>query len=66
MTHFLRQYIQKIVLERESLSELVYGIKRGASRALARLIQLLDEQTEALSINGYGISMTTIEEVFLR
>ena len=66
VTRFLQQHIQDVALERESSSELVFGIKRGAARQLTSLITALDEQCSTLAINGYGISMTTIEEVFLK
>ena len=66
VTRFLQQHIQDVALERESSSELVFGIKRGASRQMTRLITALDQQSSALAINGYGLSMTTIEEVFLK
>jgi hypothetical protein len=55
-----------VKLERESSSELVFGIKRGASQYIGPLINALDEKRRDISINSYGLSMTTIEEVFLR
>ncbi|CAF3058558.1 unnamed protein product [Rotaria sp. Silwood2] len=66
VAQFIRQHVQTVVLERETSSELVFGIKRGATQNIGRLIRGLDEQCQQLAINGYGLSMTTIEEVFLR
>jgi ATP-binding cassette subfamily A (ABC1) protein 3 len=66
VTRFIRGYIHDVVLERETSLELIYGIKRGASQYIGRLINALDEQRQDIGINGYGLSMTTIEEVFLR
>ena len=66
VTRFIGEHILEITLERESSSELVYGVKRGMSRELARFIHVLDQQCQHLNINGYDVSMTTIEEVFLR
>ncbi|CAF4744310.1 unnamed protein product [Rotaria sp. Silwood1] len=66
IAQFIRQRVQTAVLERETSSELVFGIKRGATQHIGRLIRSLDEQSQQLPINGYGLSMTTIEEVFLR
>ncbi|CAF1000356.1 unnamed protein product [Rotaria sordida] len=66
VAQFIRQRIQTVVLERETSSELVFGIKRGATQHIGQLIRGLDEQCQQLAINGYGLSMTTIEEVFLR
>ncbi|CAF2638906.1 unnamed protein product [Rotaria sp. Silwood2] len=66
VAQFIQQHVQTVVLERETSSELVFGIKRGATQNIGRLIRGLDEQCQQLAINGYGLSMTTIEEVFLR
>jgi hypothetical protein len=53
-------------LERETSSELVFGIKRGASQYIGPLINALDEKQKQIAIDSYGLSMTTIEEVFLK
>jgi ATP-binding cassette subfamily A (ABC1) protein 3 len=66
ITRFIQGYIHDVVLERETSLELVYGIKRGASQYIGQLINALDEQRQDIAIDGYGLSMTTIEEVFLR
>jgi hypothetical protein len=66
MTQFIREYVDDVVLERETSLELVFGIKRGASKQIGQLINALDEQYQNIAINGYGLSMTTIEEVFLK
>ncbi|CAF4617859.1 unnamed protein product [Rotaria socialis] len=62
----VQQIIQTVDLERETSSELVFGIKRGSTQHIAELIRCLSEQQQQLAINGYGLSMATIEEVFLR
>ncbi|CAF5083046.1 unnamed protein product, partial [Rotaria magnacalcarata] len=61
----VQQIIQTVDLERETSSELVFGIKRGSTQRIAELIRYLYEQRQQLAINGYGLSMATIEEVFL-
>jgi hypothetical protein len=66
ITEFIQGYVGNVVLERESAAELVYGIKRGESKQIERLINGLDQQKVAIGINSYGLSMTTIEDVFLR
>jgi len=66
ITRFLREHVPDVVLQRETLSELVFGIKRGASQQIGRLINALDGHSQDIAINGYGLSMTTIEEIFLR
>jgi hypothetical protein len=44
----------------------VYGIKRGALQNIGKLVNALDKRHQASGINGYGLSMTTIEEIFLK
>ncbi|CAF4304068.1 unnamed protein product [Rotaria sp. Silwood2] len=66
ITQFIQEYVGNVVLERESAAELVYGIKRDESKQIERLINALDENKQTIGINSYGLSMTTIEDVFLR
>jgi len=66
ITEFIQEYVGNVVLERESTVELVYGIKRGESKQIEHLINALDQQKQVIGINSYGLSMTTIEDVFLR
>ncbi len=67
VTQFIQVYVPNVVLERESAVELVYGIKRtGQSKEIEQLINALDQKKETIGINSYGLSMTTIEDVFLR
>ena len=66
ITQFIQSHVGNVALERESAAELVYGIRRGESKQIERLITALDQQKQAIGINSYGLSMTTIEDVFLR
>ena len=66
VTRQIEKYVPDVVLERESAAELVYGIKRGQAKEIERLIDGLDRSKQAMGINSYGLSMTTIEDVFLR
>ncbi|CAF1616813.1 unnamed protein product, partial [Didymodactylos carnosus] len=63
---FVKAHVRKAILERESATELVYGIPRDNSRQISRLVTALEKNIQEIKINGYGISMTTIEEVFLK
>ncbi|CAF4618859.1 unnamed protein product [Rotaria sp. Silwood1] len=65
VTRFIREHVKNAVLERGSASELVYGIKRDESNKIERLINALDQHRQSIGINSYGLSMTTIEDVFL-
>ena len=63
---FLKTYVQQVRLERESVGELIYGIKRGQSKQVEELIINLDRNKIDLGIKSYGLSMATIEDVFLK
>jgi len=45
---------------------MVFGIRRTESKQIGSLIHALDEQSENIGVESYGLSMTTIEEVFLK
>ncbi|UJR36716.1 hypothetical protein I4U23_029432 [Adineta vaga] len=63
---FIQRFIPKIVVERESSSEMVFGIRRSESKQIGQLIHALDEERLNIGVESYGLSMTTIEEVFLK
>lgn len=66
ITAFVQKYIPTVALERESIAEMIFGIKRNDSKHIGRLIHALDEHSKSVGIENYGLSMTTIEEVFLK
>jgi ATP-binding cassette subfamily A (ABC1) protein 3 len=66
VTAFIQRYIPNIVLERESSSEMIFGIRRSESKQIGQLIHALDEQSINIGVESYGLSMATIEEVFLK
>jgi hypothetical protein len=66
ITAFIQKYIPNIVLERESSTEMVFGIRRRESKRIGRLVHALDEESKNIGVETYGLSMTTIEEVFLK
>jgi hypothetical protein len=63
---FVKQYVDRIEVERESVDELIYGIKRGQANQVEALIDMLEQDRTALGIKSYSLSMATIEDVFLR
>ena len=63
---FIKQNVERVELERETAGELIYGIKRGQSKEVEDLIERLEQEKERIGIKSYGLSMTTIEDVFLR
>ena len=62
----IRRHLPNIVMQRESPSELIFGIRRIDSQHVGEVIRALDEHGTEVGVNSYGLSMTTIEEVFLR
>jgi len=44
---------------------MVFGIRRNESKQIGQLVHALDEQSTNVGIESYGLSMATIEEVFL-
>ena len=45
---------------------MIFGIRRSESKQIGQLIHALDEQNVDIGVESYGLSMTTIEEVFLK
>ncbi|CAF1185322.1 unnamed protein product, partial [Didymodactylos carnosus] len=68
VTCYIQQYVNNVILEQESMSELIYGIPRGKENNTFKLIEQLDrkENRENIQIDGFGISMITIEDVFIQ
>ena len=47
-------------------SELSYKLDGRYSKYFQAMLKALEDRVEELDINGYGISQTTLEEVFLK
>lgn len=63
---FAKEFVENIQLERQSVGEMIFGIRRNQSKHVERLIESLDEKKESLGIKSYGLTMTSIEDVFLK
>ncbi|KAM9698218.1 ATP-binding cassette sub-family A member 13 [Dama dama] len=65
-TSLIQTYIPQASLRGSSRGELSYMIPEGADRACFEgLFQALDQNLHQLHLTGYGLSDTTLEEVFL-
>uniref|UniRef100_A0A4W2DCD1 ABC transporter domain-containing protein n=1 Tax=Bos indicus x Bos taurus TaxID=30522 RepID=A0A4W2DCD1_BOBOX len=65
-TSLIQTYLPQASLQSSSQGELSYVIPEGADRACFRgLFQALDQNLHQLCLTGYGLSDTTLEEVFL-
>ncbi|XP_066485290.1 ATP-binding cassette sub-family A member 13 [Tiliqua scincoides] len=67
VTSLVQACIPQAFLKESSGNELTYMIPREADEASFKvLFQTLDENLQHLPVTGYGISDTTLEEVFLK
>ncbi|XP_034521222.1 ATP-binding cassette sub-family A member 13 isoform X2 [Ailuropoda melanoleuca] len=65
-TSLIQTYIPQAFLKASSGRELVYSIPKDADRACFKgLFQALEQNLHSLHVMGFGISDTTLEEVFL-
>ena len=69
ITSFLESHISNVELLRKSARELIFRFPPGSESHFSNLFAELDENEDTrrhLGIGGYGVSNTTLEEVFLR
>jgi ATP-binding cassette, subfamily A (ABC1), member 3 len=66
VTNLLRKYIPDVKKESEVGTELSYLLDDRNVLVFQKMLQELEENSEELNIESYGISLTTLEEVFLK
>ncbi|XP_042540867.1 ATP-binding cassette sub-family A member 13 [Dipodomys spectabilis] len=67
ITSLIQVYVPQAVLKDSSGGELTYTIPEAADKTCFKgLFQALDQNLQQLRLTGYGISDTTLEEVFLK
>ncbi|XP_026509884.1 ATP-binding cassette sub-family A member 13-like [Terrapene carolina triunguis] len=67
VTSLIQFYVPEAFLKENSGSELTIAIPAKADKSSFKgLFQAMDENLERLHVTGYGISDTTLEEVFLK
>ena len=66
LTNILQKYIPNVTMESNIGSELSYVLNEDYCEIFQDLLEDLESNTETCGISGYGISLTTLEEVFLR
>lgn len=66
VTRLLRRYIQEVRVDTDVGSELSYKLDTRNSRFFKAMLKELEEKSPALGVDGYGISLTTLEEVFIK
>ncbi|XP_045142225.1 ATP-binding cassette sub-family A member 13 [Echinops telfairi] len=66
VTSLIQSYVPQAFLKSSSGSELAYALPKNTDKAsFTELFQDLDQNLHHLQLTGYGISDTTLEEVFL-
>ncbi|XP_074034978.1 phospholipid-transporting ATPase ABCA3 isoform X2 [Leptinotarsa decemlineata] len=66
VTRLLRKYIPDIEIHSNVGSELTYLLEDSQAAIFEPLLQEVEHESKRLGIRGYGISLTTLEEVFLK
>ncbi|KAJ1200504.1 hypothetical protein NDU88_004328 [Pleurodeles waltl] len=67
ITSLVQSFIPNAFLKEKSSTEITYMIPAMAEKAaFEQLFQALDENMQMLHLTGYGISDTTLEEIFLK
>ncbi|KAJ8922450.1 hypothetical protein NQ315_004397 [Exocentrus adspersus] len=66
VTHLLRKHIPDIEIHSNVGSELTYLLTESQSSHFETMLKDLEDHSEALGVRSYGISLTTLEEVFMK
>lgn len=66
VTNLLRTYLPDIKVEFDIGTELSYLLDESNVSVFQSMLQDLERNSDALDIESYGISLTTLEEVFLK
>lgn len=66
VTNLLRNYIPDIKIETEIGTELSYLLDEANVSVFQEMLRDLETNSENLKLESYGISLTTLEEVFLK
>jgi ATP-binding cassette subfamily A (ABC1) protein 3 len=66
LTALVHKHIPHASLLSSAGGELAFQLPLSHKGAFAQLFQELEQKKKELHIGGYGVSMTTLEEVFLR
>lgn len=66
VTNILRRYIPGIEIESEIGSELSYELPDEYVDKFEKMFQVLEDEQNSLKLGSFGVSLTTLEEVFLK
>ena len=66
VTRLLRQFIPDISVDQNIGSELSYLLTEDRSSVFEDMLSKLEKNKENLGLLSYGVSLTTMEEVFMK
>lgn len=66
VTNILREYLPGINVQEDIASELSYALPDEHVERFEKLFQRLEDCQESLGLASFGVSLTTLEEVFLK
>ncbi|KAF1324094.1 Atp-binding protein, partial [Globisporangium splendens] len=66
VSHFLRQFVPEAKCLSNFGSEVVFQLPSASSGMFSSMLQAMDQHMHQIGVVQYGISVTTLEEVFLR
>ncbi|XP_017044767.1 phospholipid-transporting ATPase ABCA3-like isoform X2 [Drosophila ficusphila] len=66
VTALLNKYIPGLRPERDNETELSYQLPDSLSPRFEEMFSQLEERSEELHLNGFGVKFSTLEEVFLK
>ncbi|XP_002135015.3 ATP-binding cassette sub-family A member 3 [Drosophila pseudoobscura] len=66
VTQLLNKHLPTVELESEFGSEIAYLLPSKYSKKYPDLLNALEQQSNQLKLDGYGVSVTTLEDVFMR
>jgi ATP-binding cassette subfamily A (ABC1) protein 3 len=66
ITSLLREHVPNVQFRSRVGSELTYQLSDSDSGKFEGLLKALETQMSSLGIRSYGISLTTLEEVFMK
>lgn len=66
VTHLLQRYIPDVQVDADIGTELSYQLSDANSKMFHEIFKELEDRSEELGVDSYGISLTTLEEVFMK
>lgn len=66
ITNLLRRYIPDVQVDGDIGTELSYQLAEANVKTFHAMFRELEDRSDELGIDSYGISLTTLEEVFMK